>query len=86
MTRYKRESEQYDVIVQTSPSGRNSPDDIEKIFVRGKGDAMSVRAGKTRGDATMACAQADDGKPQWIGEGAHRCSTGKTREVNGNQR
>ena len=40
VTRYKRESEQYDVIVQTSPSGRNTPDDIEKIFVRGKGDAM----------------------------------------------
>ena len=40
VTRYKRESEQYDVIVQTSPSGRSTPDDIEKIFVRGKGDAM----------------------------------------------
>ena len=40
VTRYKREGEQYDVIVQTSPSGRDTPDDIEKIFVRGKGDAM----------------------------------------------
>jgi multidrug efflux pump len=40
VTRYKREGEQYDVIVQTTPTGRDTPDDIEKIFVRGKGDAM----------------------------------------------
>ena len=40
VTRYKRESDQYDVIVQTNPSGRNTPDDIEKIFVRGRGDSM----------------------------------------------
>lgn len=37
VTRYKRGGEQYDVIVQTAPSGRDTPDDIEKIFVRGKG-------------------------------------------------
>ena len=36
VTRYKRGGEQYDVIVQTTPSGRDTPDDIEKIFVRGK--------------------------------------------------
>jgi multidrug efflux pump len=40
VTRYKREGDQYDVVVQTSPSGRDTPDDIEKIFVRGRGDAM----------------------------------------------
>ena len=40
VTRYKREGEQYDVIVQTNPTGRETPDDIEKIFVRGRGDAM----------------------------------------------
>ena len=40
VTRYKRQGEQYDVIVQTNPTGRETPDDIEKIFVRGKGDAM----------------------------------------------
>ncbi|MDP2164497.1 MAG: efflux RND transporter permease subunit [Hydrogenophaga sp.] len=40
VTRYKREGEQYDVIVQTNPTDRETPDDIEKIFVRGKGDAM----------------------------------------------
>ncbi|MGB4359788.1 MAG: efflux RND transporter permease subunit, partial [Rhodoferax sp.] len=37
VTRYKRGGEQYDVIVQTTASGRDTPDDIEKIFVRGKG-------------------------------------------------
>ena len=40
VTRYKREGEQYDVIVQTNPTGRDTPDDIEKLFVRGKNDAM----------------------------------------------
>ncbi len=40
VTRYKREGDQYDVIVQTSPTGRDTPDDIERVFVRGKGDAM----------------------------------------------
>ncbi len=37
VTRYKRDGEQYDVIVQTTPTGRDTPDDIERIFVRGKG-------------------------------------------------
>jgi multidrug efflux pump len=40
VTRYKRDGEQYDVIVQTNPTGRDTPDDIEKIFVRGRADAM----------------------------------------------
>ena len=40
VTRYKREGDQYDVVVQTSPTGRDTPDDIERVFVRGKGDAM----------------------------------------------
>ena len=40
VTRYKREGEQYDVVVQTTASGRDTPDDIEKIFVRGRNDAM----------------------------------------------
>jgi multidrug efflux pump len=40
VTRFKREGEQYDVVVQTNPSGRDTPDDIEKIFVRGRNDAM----------------------------------------------
>ena len=40
VTRYKRDGEQYDVIVQTNPTGRTAPDDIDKIFVRGKADVM----------------------------------------------
>jgi multidrug efflux pump len=40
VTRYKREGEQYDVMVQTNTTGRDTPDDIEKIFVRGRNEAM----------------------------------------------
>ena len=40
VTRYKREGDQYDVMVQTAPSDRDTPDDIEHIFVRGRNDAM----------------------------------------------
>jgi multidrug efflux pump len=40
VTRYKRDGDQYDVIVQTQASGRDTPDDIEKIFVRGRNDTM----------------------------------------------
>ena len=40
VTRYKRDAEQYDVIVQLEANGRNTPEDIEKIYVRGKNDAM----------------------------------------------
>ena len=40
VTRYKRDAEQYDVVVQTAASGRTTPEDIEKIFVRGRNDTM----------------------------------------------
>ena len=40
VTRYKRDAEQYDVIVQTTASGRATPEDIDKIFVRGRGETM----------------------------------------------
>ncbi|CAA9444425.1 MAG: RND efflux system, inner membrane transporter, partial [uncultured Ramlibacter sp.] len=40
VTRYKRDAEQYDVIVQTQPSGRTTPEDIDAIQVRGRGDTM----------------------------------------------
>jgi multidrug efflux pump len=40
VTRYKRDAEQYDVIVQTAGIGRATPEDIERIFVRGRGDVM----------------------------------------------
>ena len=40
VTRYKRDAEQYDVIVQTEASGRNTPENIDRIYVRGKNDTM----------------------------------------------
>ncbi len=44
VTRYKRNAEQYDVIVQTDLSGRTVPADIEKLFVRGRADAAGNAA------------------------------------------
>jgi multidrug efflux pump len=40
VTRYKRDAEQYDVIVQTQSTGRNSPEDIDNIYVRGRNDTV----------------------------------------------
>ena len=40
VTRYKRDADQYDVIVQTAAGGRSTPEDIERLFVRGRGDTM----------------------------------------------
>ena len=40
VTRYKRDADQYDVIVQTVAPGRAAPEDIEKLFVRGRNDTM----------------------------------------------
>jgi multidrug efflux pump len=40
VTRYKRDADQYDVLVQTTPSGRTTPEDIERLFVRARGDTM----------------------------------------------
>ena len=40
VTRYKRDAEQYDVIVQTQATGRATPEDIERLFVRGRNDTM----------------------------------------------
>jgi multidrug efflux pump len=40
VTRYKRDAEQYDVIVQTTAQGRATPEDIERIFVRGRDETM----------------------------------------------
>jgi len=40
VTRYKRDAEQYDVIVQTQASGRTTPDDIDRIYVRGRNDTV----------------------------------------------
>ncbi len=40
VTRYKQGGEQYDVVVQTDSAQRSTPDDIDRLFVRGRGDAM----------------------------------------------
>ena len=40
VTRYKRDAEQYDVIVQVQSSGRSTPEDIDRIQVRGRNDTM----------------------------------------------
>jgi len=40
VTRFKREGEQYDVMVQLDVSVRSSPRDIADIYVRGRGDTM----------------------------------------------
>ncbi len=40
VTRYKRGGEQYDVVVQTESSQRSTPEDIDRLFVRGRGGQM----------------------------------------------
>ncbi|MFN7857552.1 MAG: efflux RND transporter permease subunit, partial [Acidovorax sp.] len=40
VTRYKRDAEQYDVIVQTEARGRTTPENIDSIYVRGRNEAM----------------------------------------------
>jgi multidrug efflux pump len=40
VTRFKKDGEQYDVLVQVRANERNTPDDISNIFVRGRGDQM----------------------------------------------
>ena len=40
VTRYKRDADQFDVIVQTASRGRTTPEDIERLFVRGRNDTM----------------------------------------------
>ncbi|MBC7729409.1 MAG: efflux RND transporter permease subunit, partial [Microbacteriaceae bacterium] len=40
VTRYKRDADQYDVIVQTESRDRTAPEDIDRLFVRGRNDIM----------------------------------------------
>ena len=40
VTRYKRGAEQYDVVVQTEAADRTRPQDIDRLYVRGRGDTM----------------------------------------------
>ena len=48
VTRYKRNAEQYDVLVQVVSGGRNTPDDINKLFVRGRDNVMVPLASLVR--------------------------------------
>ena len=40
VTRYKRDGEQYDVVVQTVSGDRSAPEDIDGLFVRGRSESM----------------------------------------------
>ncbi len=40
VTRYKRDAEQYDVVLQLEAGERTTPDQIDQLFVRGRGDVM----------------------------------------------
>ena len=40
VTRYKKDAEQYDVIIQNRASGRTTPEDIDSLYVRGRNDTM----------------------------------------------
>ncbi|WP_374662735.1 efflux RND transporter permease subunit [Inhella sp.] len=40
VTRYKRDAEQYDVMVQLEASSRTTPEQISQLFVRGRNDTM----------------------------------------------
>lgn len=40
VTRFKKDGDQYDVVIQMTKNERESPDDISNIFVRGKNDQM----------------------------------------------
>jgi multidrug efflux pump len=40
VTRYKRDADQFDVLVQTDARDRTRPEDIERLFVRGRNDSM----------------------------------------------
>ncbi len=54
VTRFKREAEQYDVIVQVEAQERAAPSDIRNIFVRGKGGEMIPLASLVAVSETVA--------------------------------
>ena len=54
VTRFKREGEQYDVIVQLEPEARSTPQDIAAIFVRGRNDTMVPLAGLVRAQESVS--------------------------------
>jgi multidrug efflux pump len=54
VTRFKKDGEQYDVIVQVRAQERNAPDDISNIFVRGRNDQMIPLTSLIRVDEAVA--------------------------------
>ena len=59
VTRFKRDGEQYDVIVQVAPLDRTTPADISDIYVRGRDGEMVqlVQPGRREGGRRAAVAQ-----------------------------
>ncbi|RJG06527.1 efflux RND transporter permease subunit [Noviherbaspirillum cavernae] len=54
VTRFKKDGEQYDVVVQIGKGERNSPEDINNIFVRSKNDQMIALASLLKVQETVA--------------------------------
>jgi len=54
VTRYKKDAEQYDVIVQVEAASRTDPRDIDDIFVRGKSGEMIPLANLVRVRETVS--------------------------------
>ena len=54
VTRFKRDAEQYEVIVQVAPGDRRDPRDIRDIFVRNRDGEMLPLAGLLKVDETVA--------------------------------
>ena len=54
VTRFKRDAEQYEVIVQVAPGDRRDPRDIRDIFVRNRDGEMLPLAGMLKVDETVA--------------------------------
>jgi len=54
VTRFKREGEQYDVIVQLEPKDRSNPSDLDSIYVRGSDGEMVQLANLIKTSETVA--------------------------------
>jgi multidrug efflux pump len=54
VTRFKREGQQYDVIVQVADADRRTPDDLSEIYVRGSGGDMVQLSNLVRVEETVA--------------------------------
>jgi multidrug efflux pump len=54
VTRFNRDGEQYEVVVQMAPDDRRTPTDLDDIFVRGRGDTMVQLSNIVRAEETVA--------------------------------